>query len=43
MFHIVNWLNWWRVMTDRGTVAAVCETYEEAEAYIAQQPEEELP
>ena len=39
--HIVTWLNWWRVIDARGTVCAVCETFEEAEAYIAQQPTED--
>jgi hypothetical protein len=36
-YHIVVWLNWWRVLNATGTVVAVCETYDEAEAYIAGQ------
>jgi hypothetical protein len=35
---VVKWLAWWRVM-DGGRIVAVCETREEAEAYIARQPE----
>jgi hypothetical protein len=38
-YHIVAWLNWWRVVDARGTVIAVCETYDEAESYIAGQAE----
>ena len=42
--HVVSWRGVFRVMTEQGTVAAVCETLEEAEAYIAGQVEpEELP
>jgi alkylated DNA nucleotide flippase Atl1 len=36
-YHIVVWLNWWRVINARGTVIAVCESYAEAESYIANQ------
>jgi hypothetical protein len=35
---VVVWRNWFRVMDNRGRVMAVCETREEAEAYIAGQP-----
>jgi hypothetical protein len=35
---VVVWLRWFRVMDDRGRVVAVCETREEADAYIAGQP-----
>jgi hypothetical protein len=35
---VVKWLKWWRVMDVMNRVAAVCETKEEAEAYIAGQP-----
>ena len=38
VLHIVNWLEWYRVMDERNRVAAVCETYNEAESYIAGQP-----
>lgn len=42
-FYVVAWLNWWRVLNARGTVCAVCETFDEAQAWISGQPEEELP
>ena len=32
--HIVSWRGVFRVMTETGAVAAVCETLEEAQAYI---------
>ena len=35
---IVVWLAWFRVLDDRNRVVAVCETYEEAESFIAGQP-----
>ena len=35
---VVAWLSWWRVLDDKGRVLAVCETRDEAEAYIANQP-----
>jgi hypothetical protein len=35
---VVRWLAWWRVLDDRGRVLAVCETMDEADAYIANQP-----
>ena len=34
---VVVWLNWFRVLDDRDRVMAVCETRDEAEAYIAGQ------
>jgi hypothetical protein len=34
---IVAWRDVWRVVDDLGRVLAVCETYAEAEAYIAGQ------
>jgi hypothetical protein len=34
---IVVWLQWFRVLDDLNRVMAVCETREEAEAYIAGQ------
>ena len=37
-YHIVAWLNWWRVLNARNAVMAVCETRDEAEAWIAGQP-----
>ena len=38
--HIVSWRGVFRVMTEAGAVAAVCETLEEAQAYIARQDAE---
>jgi hypothetical protein len=38
MMHVVTWLKWFRVLDDRGVVQAVCETRDEADAYIANQP-----
>ena len=35
---VVAWLSWFRVVDDNGRVIAVCETRDEAEAYIANQP-----
>jgi hypothetical protein len=35
--HVVAWRDVFRVVDDRGAVAAVCETLDEAEAYIAGQ------
>ena len=35
---VVAWLSWFRVVDDKGRVLAVCETRDEAEAYIANQP-----
>jgi hypothetical protein len=35
---VVVWLKWFRVVDDMGRVQAVCETQDEAEAYIAGQP-----
>jgi len=35
---VVTWLKWFRVLDDRDRVQAVCETYEEAQAYIDNQP-----
>lgn len=34
----VAWRGIWRVVDDDGRVLAVCETLDEAEAYIAGQP-----
>jgi hypothetical protein len=39
MYHIVAWRGVWRVYTAQNIIAAVCETREEAEAYIARQDE----
>lgn len=39
--HIVAWRGLFRVITESGQVVAVCFSYEEAEAYIAGQPEED--
>jgi hypothetical protein len=38
-YHIVVWLNWCRVINARGTVCAVCETNDEAQAWIDNQQE----
>jgi hypothetical protein len=35
---IVAWLTWWRVLDAGDRVVAVCETLDEAEAFIANQP-----
>lgn len=35
---VVAWLSWWRVLDSGNRVLAVCETRDEAEAYIANQP-----
>jgi hypothetical protein len=35
---VVVWLQWFRVVDDNGLILAVCETRDEATAYIANQP-----
>ena len=35
---VVVWLKWFRVIDDQNRVVAVCETRDEADAYIANQP-----
>jgi hypothetical protein len=35
---IVQWLTWWRVLDAKDRIVAVCTTYDEAVAYIANQP-----
>lgn len=37
IYHVVAWRGVFRVITSHNTVAAVCQTLEEAEAYIARQ------
>jgi hypothetical protein len=36
--HVVVFLRWFRVLNARNRVEAVCETLDEANAYIANQP-----
>lgn len=36
-YHVVVWGEFWRVLNERNQIVAVCETREEADAYIAGQ------